>query len=238
MRIWDEHFYLFLFPVIPFFLLWFRRGYIAYGLLILLFPTSDLKAFTEHFKNSNELAKEAFDAGDYETACNLFDDCYQKGVCYYKLGCFENAEAMFKQNDSIHDSYNLGNSLAKQMTKDKLKEALTAYDDVLEQNPDHMRAKENREIVKKLLEEQEQEKPDNQDQQDQDQQDNQDQDDEPQEPKQEQDSKEQEKKEQNCKDQDADLWLDRIQNDPKTFLKNKFQIESMKNGTKEAVDPW
>lgn len=244
-KVWDEHFYLFLFPVLPFFLLWFRRGYIAYAFFAFLIPTADLKAFSDHFKNSNEQAKEAFDAGDYTTACNLFEDCYQKGVCYYKQGDFENAETMFKQNDSIESTYNLGNSLAKQMKKEKLQEALAVYDDLLEQYPEHLSAKENREIVKKLLEEQKQqdkqeqdqdkEKNDQEDQQDkQDQQDNQD-------PSDQQEEKPQEskpKQEQDCKEQDADLWLNRIQNDPKTFLKNKFQVESMKNGTKEAVDPW
>lgn len=40
------------------------------------------------------------------------------------------------------------------------------------------------------------------------------------------------------KDQDADQWLNRIANDPKKFLKNKFYIESKKKGTKEGIDPW
>ena len=39
-------------------------------------------------------------------------------------------------------------------------------------------------------------------------------------------------------DQDADLWLNQISNDPKTFMKNKFYIESKKNGTTKGVDPW
>lgn len=39
-------------------------------------------------------------------------------------------------------------------------------------------------------------------------------------------------------DLDADLWLDQIKNDSKTFLKNKFYMESKKNGPKEEVDPW
>ncbi len=250
MRIWDEHFYLFLFPVIPFFLLWFRRGYITYGLLLLLIPTADLKAY---FKNGNELAKEAFEAGEYEAAVELFDECYQKGVCYYRLGDYAKAEEQFKQSSDC--GYNLGNALAKQMTKEKLQEALTAYDAVLEKDPEHTRAYQNREIVKKLLEEQEQQdkqdKQDNQDQQDkednQDQQDKQDkqepqdkQQDQKQQDQKQQDQKQQEQRneEKDCKEQDADLWLNRIQNDPKEFLKNKFQIESKKNGTKQAVDPW
>lgn len=258
-RIWDEHFYLFLLPALPFFLLWFRRGYITYGLLLLLIPTSDLRAFSEYFKNSNEHAKDAFDEKEYEEAAQLFDDCYQKGVCYYKLGDFKNAEAMFKQEDTIQNTYNLGNSLAKQMTTEKLQEALIAYDDVLARDPEHVRAKENREIVKKLLEEQEQKNQDNQDQNDQkdDKKDDQQKDDkqenksddseqqdaskqepEKQEPEKQDPKPSEAKQEKDCKEQDADLWLNRIQNDPKTFLKNKFQVESMKNGTKEAVDPW
>ena len=39
-------------------------------------------------------------------------------------------------------------------------------------------------------------------------------------------------------DQDADLWLNQLSNDPKTFLKNKFYIESKKNAATRGVDPW
>lgn len=46
------------------------------------------------------------------------------------------------------------------------------------------------------------------------------------------------KKQKTQEDQDADVWLNRLSNDPKTFLKNKFYIESRKNGTKEGIDPW
>lgn len=39
-------------------------------------------------------------------------------------------------------------------------------------------------------------------------------------------------------DLDADLWLNQIKNDPKSFLKNKFHLESKKNRISEEVDPW
>lgn len=39
-------------------------------------------------------------------------------------------------------------------------------------------------------------------------------------------------------DQEADFWLNRINVDPKQFMKNKFYIESKKNETKEGIDPW
>jgi len=40
------------------------------------------------------------------------------------------------------------------------------------------------------------------------------------------------------KDIDADQWLNRVTNDPKSFLKNQFYIESKRKGTKEGSNPW
>lgn len=39
-------------------------------------------------------------------------------------------------------------------------------------------------------------------------------------------------------DIDADQWLNRATNDPKSFLKNQFYIESKRNKTKEGSKPW
>jgi len=48
----------------------------------------------------------------------------------------------------------------------------------------------------------------------------------------------QQQKARQLKDIDADQWLDRIQNDPDTFLKNKFYIESQLKGAKKGENPW
>lgn len=48
----------------------------------------------------------------------------------------------------------------------------------------------------------------------------------------------QEGNEKSQEDQEADFWLNRITNDPKNFLKNKFYIESKKSGTTEGINPW
>ncbi|OJW50256.1 MAG: hypothetical protein BGO67_02715 [Alphaproteobacteria bacterium 41-28] len=39
-------------------------------------------------------------------------------------------------------------------------------------------------------------------------------------------------------DIDADQWLNRITNNPKSFLKNQFYIESQQNGPMEVTEPW
>ncbi len=336
-QFWDEHFYLLILPVLPVLLWWFSRGHIFAMMLILLTPAYTLQAaaIDDYFKNSAAVGKQALDDGDYEKAISTLHDPYRKGVAYYKAGNFTEAEMMFRQssreNVAASAAYNLGNSLVQQQ---KLKEAVAAYEEVLKQWPEHTKAKDNLELVKKMLAEQKAEKQqkdsnsqksdqqDNQEEDGQDQ-DGQDQDgqdqhgqdqdgSENQEKGGKQDSKASNKQDANKQesqqgkdqpqntekdeerqaeskeaeqqqgaqkendtdadegneevkeglevaapknedsnnedkdakaaksqaDHDADLWLNRISNDPKTFMKNKFYLESKRNGTKAGVDPW
>lgn len=39
-------------------------------------------------------------------------------------------------------------------------------------------------------------------------------------------------------DLDADQWLGQIKNDPKSFLRNQFYMESQQNGSQEGIEPW
>jgi Ca-activated chloride channel family protein len=310
-RFWEESFYLFLLPVLPFFLWWYRRGYIFVFLLFL--PTYSQASLSSYFYNAEQQAHQAYEKGDYTTAGHEFQDPYRKGVAYYRMGDYPAAEEMFRQSArpeaASSAAYNLGNALVLQ---NKLQDAIAAYEEVLKKWPDHKQAKENLELVKKMLEQQEQQEQQKQ----QDQQEQKD-DQKPQEnsnkQKNKEDQQQQEQKEGGSKNQDAgeqtkeqpqkdspspkkesdkaqnqeqaeessqqtpeeketpkgegdlqqpqkqtsntkhekekstprsqedldaDLWLDQIKNDPKSFLKNKFYLESKKNGTKEEIDPW
>lgn len=296
-QFWDEGFYLMIIPIIPVLLWWFRRGYVFAAVLLLFTPAFKIDAanYSDYFMNPEQLAEHSFDQGDYKTAASGFEDPYRKGVAYYKADNFVEAEKMFKQSTrpevACDAAYNQGNALVFQ---NKLKEAITAYEEVLKKWPDHTKAKENLEIVKKMLEQQkqensnsdpqqdkdenqsdeqdknenqdskesdekdqskdndsgnekEQEQPQNEDsseneqEQEQQQQQPEEKENQPSEMK-EQESPQQKKQEAKAakseEDQDADLWLSQIDNDPKQFLKNKFYIESKKNGTKEGIDPW
>lgn len=267
MRLWDEGFFFFLLPALPLLLFLFRRGTLL-SLATLMIPFFPLNAgiTQDYFMNSEELGAEAFDREDYEEAAQVFQDPYRKGVSCYKAGHFEEAEKMFRQStreEVARDAgYNLGNALAWQK---KFQEAITAYEDVLKKWPDHQPTKENLELLKKLQEEQkpQDEKQENnpQDQEqsekedsnqpssqedpseskeedkakDEEQESNQETKDE-EEPSDEMPQEESEQKSQ--KDLDADVWLNRLSNDPKAFMTNKFYIESKKNGTREGIDPW
>lgn len=302
VRFWEEHFYLLIFPLMPILLLWFRKGHVFPIFLFLLTTTFELDAFEmqDYFKNSEEIGKQALDNHDYKTAIEKLQDPYRKGVAHYRAGNFAEAEKLFRQSSrpeiASNAAYNLGNALVQQQKLDK---AVTAYEEVLKQWPDHTKARDNLEIVKKMLEQknednqqsdesnQQDQKNDNDqseskkenhdqnqdsneaDQQEQDgdspdegQQGEENQNAEPQsnesqndenEPSQQEEEEqampanEEPSNEQNDReakapksqeDQDADQWLNRLTNEPKQFLKNKFQIESKRNGTKETVEPW
>lgn len=366
-RFWEEHFYLFLLPILPFFLWWYRRGYIFALLLFCLLPNYSEASLSDYFYNGEQQANQAYEKEDYITASESFQDPYRKGVAYYRAGNYTAAEEMFRQSTrpevASSAAYNLGNALVQQ---NKLQEAVVAYEEVLKKWPHHKPAKDNLELVKKMIEQQQQEQKeqpqpqqdDQNRQKDADQQKNKQ---EQQEDQKEKDSQTQDQKEssenqsqkkpdsagkgtnkdkkkeqsdeknpsqqpseentssedeknssdkQNAEEQsqeqsskessakgkgaenadkqeesdakassqkqseekdlptdiekaqqpkeqtmstqpgkekpvarsqedlDADLWLNQIKNDPKSFLKNKFYLESKKNGTKEEVDPW
>lgn len=312
-RIWDEHFYLFVLCALPVVLGWFRKEHLFMGLFFFFFTSlSSLDAgFSEYFKNREELGLEAFEAQDFEHAEKVFQDPYHKGIACYRAGKFAEAEQAFHESSrpevACSSAYNVGNALVKQ---NKLKEALTAYEEVVERWPEHTKAQENLELIKKILEEQKppppQEQNKNKDQQDkQNKQENESKDDkdsssssnkdeekqeskkdekseEKEEPRGEetgeeesenqeeakqepqQESKQEEAKESagelenkdypaenasQCEEteqqedkseqeKDANCWLNRLENDPKPFMRNKFYIETKKNGTTEGTNPW
>ncbi|CRX37949.1 vWA domain-containing protein [Estrella lausannensis] len=273
--LWDERFYLFLLPVLPLFLFWFRRGCLFSLLLFTAAPSSAQASLPSFFYNEEQKASQAYEKGDYQTAADTFEDPYRRGVAYYRMGDYQSAEEMFGQSTrpevASMAAYNLGNALAKQ---NKLQEAIKAYEDVLEKWPDHKLAKENLDLIKKMLEEQQQQNQNEDKSNPEDQQQKEDeQDSSPQEnenepsqkpssekessknPNEQKEADRPEKQEQPSKadhqlqtaakpqprsqeDLDADLWLNQIKSDPKSFLKTKFYLESKRNGTKEEVDPW
>lgn len=275
-RFWEEHFYLFLLPVLPCFLWWYRRGYIFALLLFTLTPIYSHASLSSYFYNPEQQANQTYEQGDYPTAGHAFEDPYRKGVAYYRMGDYIAAEEMFRQSTrpevASSAAYNLGNALVQQ---NRLHDAITAYEAVLEKWPDHKQARENLELVKQMVEQQkekeEQEEDSSQEQEREEQskesqkekeadndpkQENPDSEesqsppDEKESPQDEQETQSpqeetlppQSEREQpiprSQEDLDADLWLNQIKGDPKSFLKNKFYLESKKNGTKEEVDPW
>ena len=126
-------------------------------LLLLCLPAEHANAaeIGNYFRNDQQLGTYALERGDYDTATQKFKDPYRQGVVHYRSGNFAEAEKTFRQSSrpevSKDAAYNLGNALAKQQKYD---EAIETYESLLEQYPDHEKAKHNLEIVKKLREQQ------------------------------------------------------------------------------------
>lgn len=159
-RFWDEHFYFWLFPVLPIILWWFRKGSLIAALLLLTpWPNLTGAEVQQYFKNSEQRGIEALEQGDYESAINLLEDPYRKGIAYYKAGNYEQAEEQFRQSSrpevASSAEYNLGNALAQQ---EKYQEAMKVYKEVINEWPEHTKAKENLETIKQILEQQQQNK--------------------------------------------------------------------------------
>ncbi len=94
---------------------------------------------------------------DPAQAAKQFDDSQWQGVGEYKAGNFESALEHFSKSTSPNAKYNQGNALAR---AGKLDDALSVYDDLLAQEILDETVKENaqfnRDLVKKLLEQQQQ----------------------------------------------------------------------------------
>ena len=150
---------------------WLRNGIVALTLLMLVSPRS-LQAASAGIN--------AYQKGDYETALKDFEKKLQTGAsaaeikfdagaAAYKAGDFKKAagyfsEAMTSGKSKIKEAatYNLANALvrtgeAARESEAKLSEwknALQHYETVLKDAPSNTQAKENREIVLKLIEDQ------------------------------------------------------------------------------------
>jgi len=160
-----------------------RRGWIL-GVAILLFltPPPSVQAFewTDMWSRKDQRAAELMEKGDPAGAAELFDDPAWQAGARYEAGDYEKAAQLFK--DQVDDPYNLGNSLAR---SGKLDEALAAYEEALKRNPADKDAGHNRDLIKKIIEQQKQQQKQQQqqngqddsgeDQKDSDQQQNQDQ---------------------------------------------------------------
>lgn len=156
---WEERFYIFIFPVMLVTFLWFRRGFTFPIILLAILVTtssalaSSISITDKLFLNKDQQAQKALEQiEDYDTAIELFDDPYKRGVAYYKAGNYSEAEKSFKQNQrpevAANALYNLGNTLLKQ---NKLEEAISTYQKVLESYPSHAKAKNNMLIAQLMV---------------------------------------------------------------------------------------
>jgi len=142
--------------LLPLAALAFRKGWV---LLLVVFiaplPQPAQAAFWEDlWRNKNQQAEQALEAGNPADAAALFDDAEWRAVARYQSGDFAGSAAEFADYGDARNLYNLGNALAQQ---GELDSAIDAYEQVLEMEPDNEDASYNLDLVKQLKDQQEQE---------------------------------------------------------------------------------
>ena len=137
-------------------LLWFRRGWglgrpLAALCVLLLGGCADAgsgSVWLDLWWTKNQQARRLFDARRYAAAAERFEDPMWKGIAYYTAHDWKNAQAQFERLDSVAALFNLGNAHAQAR---ELPSAIEAYERVLEREPTHVGARENRDYLEDVL---------------------------------------------------------------------------------------
>lgn len=108
---------------------------------------------------SDQQAAQAMAEQDHARARELARDPQRRGAAAYRAGDYQAAAQDFAAGDTATDHYNRGNALAR---AGALEDALKAYEEALEREPDQEDARYNRDRVKALLEQQQQQQQDQQ----------------------------------------------------------------------------
>ncbi|MEJ2620534.1 MAG: VWA domain-containing protein [Candidatus Thiodiazotropha sp.] len=134
----------------------FRRGWIGPLMVaILLAPPPEAQAFSwqDMWLRPDQQAAQAFEAGKHQQAAKLFDNPEWRAAAEYQAGDYQQALQSQHNSNSAQADYNQGNTLAR---LGRLKESITKYDQALKNNPQNEDARFNRELVKKLLDQKQQ----------------------------------------------------------------------------------
>ena len=175
---WEDQGYFLVLALLPLALALFRRGWLLTLLpvvlpaLLLVHPEpAAAQSWDDLWLTPDQQAQQALQQGDAEAAAGLFENPEWAGTAAYQSGNYEAAAEKFANPQSADSLYNRGNALAR---AGKLDEAIAAYEESLELQPEQQDASDNLELLKKLKEQQDQQQAQDQ-QQDQDQQQGQDQ---------------------------------------------------------------
>lgn len=136
----------------------FRRGWlVAAAVWLALAPAGEANAslWADLWQRRDQQATAALDAGRAEEAAELFEDPAWRAAAQYRAERYQDAAQSYERLGGVEGSYNRGNALAR---SGDLKGALAAYDQALQAAPTHEDARFNRDLVERLLRQQEQDR--------------------------------------------------------------------------------
>ncbi len=149
---WADRGFWVLLLLIPLALGGFRRGVLAMVPILLLPAPADAGMWDDLWQRRDQQAYESLRDGEPETAAALFESPDWRAAALYRSGEYAAAAESYARRPSVTAQYNRGNALALQ---GEYQAAVAAYDQVLARQPDHEDARFNKELVERLLEQQE-----------------------------------------------------------------------------------
>ncbi|MCB1875335.1 MAG: VWA domain-containing protein [Chromatiales bacterium] len=153
---WREEGPWLLLALLPLVALGFRRGWLSPLLLVIvLLPPPDAQAFgwQDLWWNPDQQASRHWQQGAAEQAARTFERPDWRAAAQYRSGDYQAALETLQDQSGGAADYNEGNTLAR---LGKYEDALGAYQRALDLNPKDADARHNRDLVEKLLEQQEQ----------------------------------------------------------------------------------
>ena len=153
--VWREEGPWLLLPLLPLVALAFRRGVVAVWLLAAFLPLRPAEAFDwdDLWSRPDQRAAKLIERDDAAGAAELFEDREWKGAAAYRAGDYEDSVAALAELDGLDATYNRGNALAR---LGRYAEAIAAYGEVLERDPEHRDARHNRDLLQEQQEQQQQ----------------------------------------------------------------------------------
>ncbi len=149
---WQEYGHWVAVALLPVLLLCFRRGLVLALIPLLLFPDqSQALSWDDLWLTGDQQGQRQLEAGDPKQAAEKFTTPQWRGAARYKSGEYEAALEDFSKGDTAKDHYNRGNAFAR---SGKLDEALAAYEQALERDPDFEDARFNHKLVEQLRDQQ------------------------------------------------------------------------------------
>lgn len=141
--------------LLPLALAGFRRGWLAaLPLLVLLQPQPAYAlSWSDLWQRDDQQAWQSLQAGDAATAAAKAHDAQLRGAANFRVGNAEAAAQDFSRGESADAAYNRGNALAQQQ---KFKEAVEAWNQALQRDPQHADAAANKQAVEDWLKQQQQ----------------------------------------------------------------------------------
>ncbi|MBF0626823.1 MAG: VWA domain-containing protein [Magnetococcales bacterium] len=144
--LWHEEGPWLLLLVIPLAALGFRRGVLAWWLVLAWTQSASALEWGSPWQRPDQQGAEQWAAADPNAAAQLFTDPAWKAAALYRAGRFEESLHALEPLDHADAWYNRGNALAQ---LNRLEEAVRAYDEALKRDPQHADARHNRELVQK-----------------------------------------------------------------------------------------